>query len=219
MPPILKNNSPTRLLLACVILLVIAAIVVEAAEIDSVTTRNVALESSRPVINQIFNHRISEGIASANRKGFGIQMLGDLELYKEREYCDEETLYSELRKAIYGSGIATWGLEGYQLDRQLRDLLVDNSYSLPLNDSIYRDIDYLEGISLNLKELSDVVNVDGVLIGTDKLGHFFAEGWRYFEMVEFEKQRLPEALAWGREKESGLFGYTTTGIFSYADPT
>ncbi len=217
MTPILKNRSPHRILLACIMPLIFAAIVVEAAEIDSVTTRNVALENSRTLINQIFNHRIIEGIASANRKGLGIQMLGDLELYMEREYCDEETLYIELRKAIFGAGVATWGLEGYRLDKQLRGLLAGNSYSLPLNDSIYRDIDYLEGISLNLKELSDVVNVDSVLVGTDKLGHFFAEGWHYFEMVEYEEQSLADALAWGREKESGLFGYTTTGIFSYAD--
>ncbi|MGD8911670.1 MAG: hypothetical protein PVJ68_02850, partial [Candidatus Thiodiazotropha sp.] len=134
-----------------------------------------------------------------------------------REYCDEETLYRELRKAIFESNTVAWGLKGYHLDKQLRSLLAMKSYSLPLNDSIYRDVDYIEGVSLNLKELSDVVSIDNVLIGIDKLGHFFAEGWRYFEMVEFKEKTIYDALAWGREKESGLFGYSTTGIFSYAD--
>ncbi|MES9993169.1 MAG: hypothetical protein ABW098_14530 [Candidatus Thiodiazotropha sp.] len=188
-----------------------------AAEVDSVTTRSVELENSRAAINQIFNDRIKHGIAEANRKRTTIQRVGDLELYSEGEYCDEQELYRELRKAIFDSNTATWGLKGYQLDKQLRSLLAGNSYSLQLNDSIYRDIDYIEGISLKLKELSDLVYVQGVLIGVDKLGHFFAEGWHYYEMTEFDDKSLHDALAWGREKESGLFGYSTTGIFSYAD--
>jgi hypothetical protein len=53
-------------------------------------------------------------------------------------------------------------------DRQLREPLARQRYALPLNDSIYRDLNYLEGFSLNLKELSDVVNPDGHLVGLDK---------------------------------------------------
>ncbi|MEW8329943.1 MAG: hypothetical protein AB2692_03335 [Candidatus Thiodiazotropha sp.] len=214
-----RLNLPAvcRLLVIEFLLLMIASPVIRAAEIDSVTARRVTLENSRADINRIFNQRIERGIDEANRKRIGIHRVGDLELYREGEYCDEQLLYRELRKAIFESNTATWGLKGYHIDLQLRGLLARKSYSLPLNDSIYRDIDYLEGISLNLKELSDLVQVDGVLIGVDKLGHFFAEGWRYFEMVAFDDKTLYDALAWGREKESGLFGYSTTGIFSYAD--
>jgi hypothetical protein len=96
-------------------------------------------------------------------------------------------------------------------------LLASKSYSLLLNDSVYRDIDYIEGFSLNIKELSDVVNIDGHLIGLDKIGHFFAEGWQYFELTDDDDITIEEAVEWGRQKEAGLFGYTTTGIFSYAD--
>ena len=77
-----------------------------------------------------------------------------------------------------------------------------------MNDSIYRDIDYIEGLSLNLKELSDVVNINGYLVGLDKIGHFFAQGWQYFELTDRDKQTLDQATAWGRQKEAGLFGYT-----------
>ncbi len=211
------NLPRVRHLLITVLVLMSASVVAFAAEIDSVTTRNVELENSRTAINQIFNQRLKEGIDEANRKRISIHAVGDLELYREGEYCDEQVLYRELRKAIFKSNSVTWGLKGYHLDIQLRSLLVRNSYSLPLNDSIYRDIDYIEGISLNLKQLSDVVHVEGNLIGVDKLGHFFAEGWRYFELMEYDNRSLSDVLAWGREKESGLFGYSTTGIFSYAD--
>jgi hypothetical protein len=206
-----------RLFFTVSLLFKISAVSCFAAEIDSVTTRNLMLENSRKTINQIFNQRIKEGIEKANQKGSQVYTVGDLEIYQERKHCDEDDLYSELRKAIFKSGGLLWGLKGYDLDKQLRRLLVTNSYTLPLNESIYRDIDYIEGFSLNLKELSDVVNIEGNLIGIEKIGHFFAEGWRYFEIMEFEKKTVFDALAWGKEKESGLFGFTTTGIFSYAD--
>lgn len=190
-----------------------------AAEIDSVTTRNIELENSLGAINRILNQRIQEGIANANPEPDYDAGYDDFEDVDEDEYCDRDRLYTELRKAIYQSVTASWGLKGYDLDMQLRELLSAQSYSLLLNDSIYRDIDYIEGFSLNLKELSDVVNIEGHLVGLDKMGHFFAEGWRYFELTHFDEETIEQALAWGKEQELGKFGYSTTGIFSYADLT
>ena len=190
-----------------------------AAEIDSVTPRKLKLDNSLAIINTIFNQRMQEAIQKANAQQDDIEDNYEDEDIEESEnrFCDEEALYSELRKAIYQSYTASWGLKGYDLDLQLRRLLSRQSYSLSLNDSIYRDIDYLEGFSLNMKELSDVVNINGHLIGLDKIGHFFAEGWQYFELTEFENQNIEQALDWGKRQEAGKFGYSTTGIFSFAD--
>jgi hypothetical protein len=182
-----------------------------AAEIDSVTPRKLKLDNSLTIINAIFNQRVQEGIKKTNAK------QGDIEGIERDEFCDEKILYTELRKAIFQSFTASWGLKGYELDKQLRNLLTGQSYSLSLNDSIYRDINYLEGFSLNIKELSDIVNVNGHLIGLDKMGHFFAEGWKYFELTQYDDQNINQVLEWGKEQESGKFGYTTTGIFSFSD--
>jgi hypothetical protein len=38
-------------------------------------------------------------------------------------------------------------------------------------------------------------------------------------MTAFDGATLEAALAWGRQKEARLYGYTTTGNFSYADLT
>jgi len=181
------------------------------AEIDSVTPRGIDLKDSLQSLNTIINSRIQEGVDNANRSqaSFGNS--------PEEGSCDEEILYRELRKSIYGTLTASWGLKGYSLDKQLRTLLAEQSYSLPLDESVYRDISYLEGFSLNLKELSDVVRIDGHLIGLDKIGHFFAEGWEYFEITHTKDSTLEEALQWGHDQEEGKFGYITTGIFSYAD--
>ena len=184
---------------------------VSAAEIDSVTPRRVHLDDSLQVINAIFDQRMMEGITKANGR------RDDFEGLYSEEFCDEDILYAEMRKAIFLSFTASWGLKGYSLDKQLRDLLADRSYTLSLNDSIYRDINYLEGFSLNIKQLSDVVRVNGHLIGLDKLGHFFAEGWRYFELTRNDGKSIEQALHWGKEQEAGKYGYSTTGIFSFAD--
>ncbi len=177
-----------------------------AAEIDSITPRKVELDNAINAVNSIFNQRLAEGVDNANRRAVG-------------QSCNEQILYVELRKSIYQSYTASWGLKGYALDKQLRELLRKYSYSLSLNDSIYRDLDYLEAFSLNLKELSDLVNIDGHLIGLDKIGHFFAEGWRYFSLTSDEGYDLEGAISWGREQEKGKFGYATTGIYSFADLT
>jgi hypothetical protein len=202
--------SPSLQRIICIFFLVFAASA-QTAEIDSVTSRGVHLENSLDQLNSIINDRIHEGVDKANnwQSGFGT-------LPKEG-ICDEEILYRELRKSIFGTLTASWGLKGYGLDKQLRGLLAGRSYSLPLKDSIYRDINYIEGFTLNLKELSDVVNVDGHLIGLDKIGHFFAEGWEYFEQTNEDGKTLLQAIQWGRDQEEGIFGYTSTGIFSYAD--
>lgn len=188
-----------------------------AAEIDSVTPRQVQLPDSVAAINDIFNQRIREGIQNANaRRGYAPDSV-DLPDGWQADFCDEDALYTELRKAIFQSYTASLGLKGYDLDRQVRVLLAGWSYSLPLHASIYRDISYLEGFSLNLKEMSAVVRLRGHLVGLDKLGHLFAQGWQYFEMTASDGYTLDHALEWGQQKEAGLFGYTTTGIFSYAD--
>jgi len=186
-----------------------------AAEIDSVTPRNLKLDNSLVMINEIINQRLQEGINNANAYREYIEEID--EYLDSNNDCDEDVLYSELRKAIFQSYTIAWGLKGYELDLQLRSLLSRQSYSLSLNDSIYRDIDYLEGFSLKLKELSDVVNIDGHLIGLDKMGHFFAEGWQYFELTRYDGQSIEQAVEWGRQQEAGKYGYITTGIFSFSD--
>ena len=186
-----------------------------AAEVDSVTPRKLKLDNSLTIINKVFNQRLQDGVQKANAHRDYIE---DIDEYVDADnYCDERVLYTELRKAIYQSYTASWGLKGYDLDTQLRSLLARHSYSLSLNDSIYRDIDYLEGFSLNLKELSDVININGHLIGLDKLGHFFAQGWQYFELTHYENYAIEQAIEWGKQQEAGKFGYSTTGIFSFAD--
>ena len=109
-----------------------------AAEIDSVTTRKIKLADSLSRINAIINERLQEGVQQANKRAVYIDDDGEafLDDSDAVKYCDEERLYSELRKAIYQSSTLSWGLKGYNLDLQFREMLRNRSYSLSLNDSI-----------------------------------------------------------------------------------
>jgi hypothetical protein len=57
------------------------------------------------------------------------------------------------------------------------------------------------------------------LIGLDKIGHFFAEGWAYFERTRDEGESLAQAMQWGSRQRAGKLGYAKTGIYSFADLT
>ena len=45
----------------------------------------------------------------------------------------------------------------------------------------------MKWFSIKIKELSDVINVNNVIIRIDKISHFFAQGWQYFELTQFER--------------------------------
>jgi hypothetical protein len=72
-------------------------------------------------------------------------------------------------------------------------------------------------------ELSPIIQVNGTLIGLDKLGHFLAQGFQYFEyynsldhdmLVPERAQRVRE---FGHRQEVGQLGLATGGIYSVAD--
>lgn len=70
-------------------------------------------------------------------------------------------------------------------------------------------VNFVFGVGRTLK-------VGGVLVGSDKLGHFFSQGLKYYQSFEEGK---PEAqvLHRGRVGERWLFGQLTTGVYSNAD--
>mgnify|MGYP001054053726 CR=1 FL=1 len=84
--------------------------------------------------------------------------------------------------------------------------------------SVYSTITWLEGVSLNLKGLLGVMNLDGRRVGVDKIGHFFVEGFGFFRRAFIKEEGSVEAaVRWGKFTENSYFGLTTTGVYSNAD--
>ncbi|WP_372655595.1 hypothetical protein [Halobacteriovorax sp.] len=105
-------------------------------------------------------------------------------------------------------------------------IAVDIDESIPSNMivktefdfSVYSSITWLEGVSLNLKGLLGVMNLDGRRVGVDKIGHFFVEGFGFFRRAYIKEEGSVEsAVRWGKFTENSYFGLTTTGVYSNAD--
>jgi hypothetical protein len=54
------------------------------------------------------------------------------------------------------------------------------------------------------------------LVGTDKIDHFWIQGYDYFRRSR-EGRSPGRAVDWGTRTERGIWGLRTTGVFSYAD--
>jgi len=66
-------------------------------------------------------------------------------------------------------------------------------------ESRYRGQQWFPGIAAQLRtrRLAPVVNLCGVCVGADKLGHFFAQGYEYFRIGQRLRQRV---RSWSREQ-------------------
>jgi hypothetical protein len=72
--------------------------------------------------------------------------------------------------------------------------------------------------------LSPTVKIDGVEFGTDKLDHFFQQGYQYYKMYNkaiangaTPDEAVKKAILWGKKTERTYFGYWVSGVFSNAD--
>jgi hypothetical protein len=85
-------------------------------------------------------------------------------------------------------------------------------YTFDIAQTPYRDSSPMGG-------LAPVLSVNGLLIGTDKLGHFFQLGYSHYFQKLVGRDRLPrgQVLSEGDETERGLFGLDLTGVYSKAD--
>ncbi len=73
--------------------------------------------------------------------------------------------------------------------------------------------------------LSPVIKIATLLVGTDKIGHFVAQGWDYFKLYlsvsktpqSNESQWKRALLERGHELETTMLGFGSNGIYSYGD--
>ncbi len=73
-------------------------------------------------------------------------------------------------------------------------------------------------------ELSPTINLFGVYLGTDKLGHFFQQGGQYYEAYRKAEaagadaaKSVRDAIALGVFQEENYYGLLTVGVYSNAD--
>ncbi|MBF2755659.1 MAG: hypothetical protein ISN29_10445 [Gammaproteobacteria bacterium AqS3] len=84
--------------------------------------------------------------------------------------------------------------------------------------SVYAAAGPLEGRVTWLFGVGPSIQLGGTLIGVDKFGHFFSQGFKYYRRYIFDgRQVSPALLRQGALVEGGYFGMVTTGVYSNAD--
>ena len=178
--------------------------ILKASEADGFTERYSSLSDASNMLNTYIQERIDLALTKANKK----------------EGCHKKALYKGLSKTLVGNVIGG-PLEIYI--NKGADKSKNITVRTPRKKSIYRDITFFQAPVLLITKTSMGgivrVPVDGedLIIGADKFGHFFTEGYHYFKKADLKKKGIEKSLKWGVRTEKGKFGKLTVAVFSYGD--
>ena len=185
-----------------------------AAEVDQFTLppgEPVQLPDSATVLQTEVNRLLRHAIRRANERYMESRPKADSRWLQPR--CDETRLYDALTGALARSVVGQ--LETFA--ETSPDII---RRKVLLEQSIYRDFYWQASPTLVFSErMAAVIKLNGVEMGTDKLGHFFTEGYSYFLVTEKLEKNIESGLLFGEWSESVYFGAQTTGVYSFADLT
>jgi len=102
--------------------------------------------------------------------------------------------------------IERWAMKSDQVDR----------LSTPRRDSVYSGHPFWATRVIGFFGVGPTIKVNGQLIGSDKLGHFFSQGRKFYLrfLKLHDEGRAAERSAY---TERAIFGQITTGVYSNAD--
>ncbi|MFM2245697.1 MAG: hypothetical protein RL071_1771 [Pseudomonadota bacterium] len=81
---------------------------------------------------------------------------------------------------------------------------------------LYGSVPLRDNLLLKVVGPSSTVQLAGVLVGTDKIDHFWVQGFDYYQRSG-GGQDPERALDWGTGTEWGVWGVRSTGVFSFSD--
>lgn len=180
-------------------ILLVSSFSAHAYEVDNVTERYEKLKDSRDFLNDEVNFKLETALKELN--------------YGRR--CDKKELFEAMDKTMAGFVIGSVEWSAQHSPRVQKHL--------GIKDHIYSKrgtVAKVEGYMLTVAGMHASINLHGQYVGVDKLGHFFDQGAKYYEI--YSKSSNPatgikNAMEHGREKENGIYGLGTSGIRSYAD--
>ncbi len=126
-----------------------------------------------------------------------------------------DLIYDRMGKGLIESTVGAW----------LRTVKVGDKkahFDVGYGDSVF-------GLSvirhpLLLRAVAPTVNIYGVYMGTDKIDHFFAQGWDYHEKCREAlrdgakpAEALKAAIKHGKQQEKSYYGLWPAGTYSNAD--
>lgn len=170
----------------------------QGAEIDSFTPRFKAFPDGLPAINTEVNRRIQNALKNANK------------ISSCNHFILETVLGLELLRPFYG---------------RIEDFINTSQrvpkYHVLFEDSVYKNLPQanlvLMTVGQTLFGFGHVVHEKELIIGSDKFGHFFDEGYWFYTDLMKDAKNIEEVLTKSEGSEEGLNGLALGGVKSYAD--
>ncbi len=192
------RGGPRRRLAAGVALAVaLGATSARAYEADQYTHRLTPVRDSREVLNRRVNDALRD-ILAAWRDGPPQTVL--------EKWRFARRIYWKLGGLFWVHHLEAWASKSPEIDR-----LPQSRYH-----SVYEGAPILPGPVLRVFGVCHTIKLAGSLLGTDKLGHFFAQGVKFYGSY-IEGRSEAQIVRRGQFNERWLFGQWTTGVYSNAD--
>lgn len=188
---------------------------IKAAETDQFYSASAVIRDSSKEMNDFFHEKFEEGLNIVNEKKKAVacravayeiltQVLGEFSLID----------YAKNRSFIK---ISAFSQKSPLIDRFPDDSVSKKEYR---NHSIYRNRPF----PVNVVGVASTINLNGIYMGTDKMGHFSIVGRTYYKhfLEELEKGLSEEqaqvvAIKKGYKQEEAILGYKIGGTFAYGD--
>lgn len=199
---------------------------VQAYETDNFTGRHQALilPDATSILSVYTRIYLVDEVHAFNNEGNDCRM--DLARTEPKIFQRLETVLGGPWKHVKGVWNFSSGIERLaSLDKEFAPY----RFSIPANQSIYKNWWFIENFGIQ-----PAVRMQQYMVGLDKIGHFFHDGLAYFRLalsgqsdqdIPFSQQSIEKidskhyqmAIQHGIDDESGLNGYWSSKVFSYAD--
>jgi hypothetical protein len=184
-------------------------------EVDQFTNRNFPLKDSTKEIDAEIQSRLDEAVKQTNGSNAGLLGIGATPCDGTPQDQDKArfTLFQNLRDLL------TSRTPIGEIEKFATESKTISKRKIPIDESIYAEA---KEKSFVLKKfgIDPVIKVNGVQIGTDKLGHFIDQGYDLY-LDNFHRKdskgRREGVLRSSKSSEMNGFGISTTGVYSYAD--
>lgn len=216
--PSLADPAPMSLSRPLAISLLAAAPAIAwAFESDTLTPRLSALEDATEIADTKADELLAQAVAAANRRvGCG----GEPARRPLSDRDARELIAHEVREAM---GAPVWvpargrqpamryGVYSAWLETGPvpRHEFVDR-------DDIYSNVTWWDNPIVHSYGPASTVRLGDVLVGADKIDHFWVQGFLYFRR-SLTGRGEGDVVEWGTQTERAYWGLGTTGIFSFAD--
>jgi hypothetical protein len=181
-----------------------------AYESDTLTDREQPLPDVTAALDARVNDVIAIAIADTNRR---TGCDGDPERAQRLLAHHIHTAMSTNELVNDRGGLRAFGFDRYSA--WIEKGAVPRRSFLDRSD-VFGSLTFRESPLLSWAGVCSTVLVNGVLVGTDKLDHFFEEGYNAWRRARYGEEP-EEAVLWATRTENGKYGLESSETFSFGD--